>query len=524
MKKIYFLISLLIILVAFSPASGQKVVTLQPGPEVAMDTYICSVLPYHVGYADGFLVTAWTLDGTPYVGMNVLKFDLSKIPQGAKINDARLSLYYDPDGSWSGHYGLNASFIKRVTSAWDRNTVCWNNKPSSTETGKIDIPEITDPYQDLTDIDVTHFVEGWVADPSSNFGVIMGLYEQNPYACLILSSSIEKDSTKWPKLVITYDGCTLPVAGFTATTSGLTSVFTDASVNAQSWQWDFGDGSSSTIQNPVHTFSAQGKHHVCLTVQDSCGSNTFCDTVTTICIPPITTWYYSSHGSYVEFFDTTAGATSWFWNFGDEYTDTVKNPFHQYEYEGIYHVCLTVHDSCGTDTHCDTVVAYSKLAKMFSTRSQGQLVIFTDPTENAVSRLWNFGDGTTSGLQNPAHLYANPGEYNVCLKVKTNTETQYGCESLIVLPNGPNSVNSAITFYPNPVADYLVLHRVNLAQDYADVTITDLQGVHVYSGSISFQPGQTEYSIDLKSLSSGLYFLRITSDSNSKVLKFVKAD
>ena len=128
MKKMYLLISVFLIMVTFLSANGQKVLTLRPGPEKAMDTYICSVLPDHVGYADGFLVTAWTLDGVPYIGMNVLKFYLSEIPPGAKIMDARLNLYYDPNGSWYGHTGSNASFIKRVTSKWDRNTVCWNGK------------------------------------------------------------------------------------------------------------------------------------------------------------------------------------------------------------------------------------------------------------------------------------------------------------------------------------------------------------------------------------------------------------
>jgi PKD repeat protein len=76
-----------------------------------------------------------------------------------------------------------------------------------------------------------------------------------------------------------------PTAAFSASCSGLTCAFTDASTDPDStlasWSWSFGDGTSSSSQSPSHTYSAAGTFTVSLTVTDSQGlSNTKTQTVT----------------------------------------------------------------------------------------------------------------------------------------------------------------------------------------------------------------------------------------------------
>ncbi len=63
----------------------------------------------------------------------------------------------------------------------------------------------------------------------------------------------------------------IPSAGFTASTAGLTASFTNISTNAQSYQWDFGDGNTSTATNPMHTYASYGIYPVRLQASSDCG-------------------------------------------------------------------------------------------------------------------------------------------------------------------------------------------------------------------------------------------------------------
>lgn len=72
-----------------------------------------------------------------------------------------------------------------------------------------------------------------------------------------------------------------PDAFFTFTTNGLTAIFEDVSTgNPTSWRWEFGDGQTSTAQNPTHTYSAAGTYTVTLTATNAAGSSTFSRSVT----------------------------------------------------------------------------------------------------------------------------------------------------------------------------------------------------------------------------------------------------
>src|SRR5690606_5625176 len=60
----------------------------------------------------------------------------------------------------------------------------------------------------------------------------------------------------------------------------LTGVFTDISTGADNWVWDFGDGDSSTLQNPNHIYQSGGTYLVTLTISGICGTSTYMDSVT----------------------------------------------------------------------------------------------------------------------------------------------------------------------------------------------------------------------------------------------------
>ncbi|MCG8606284.1 PKD domain-containing protein, partial [bacterium] len=82
--------------------------------------------------------------------------------------------------------------------------------------------------------------------------------------------------------------CTEPDGDWSFTTSELTATFTDQTTGTGPffWLWDFGDGNTSTQQNPSHTYAAPGAYLVCLTATNACGSDSTCATVTVNFIPP----------------------------------------------------------------------------------------------------------------------------------------------------------------------------------------------------------------------------------------------
>jgi PKD repeat protein len=174
-----------------------------------------------------------------------------------------------------------------------------------------------------------------------------------------------------------------PVAQFsgspTSGTAPLTVNFTDQSTGSiTSWSWTFGDGGTSTAQNPSHQYTSAGTYTVSLTVTGPGGSDgeTKNNYITVNpCVAPTANFVGSPTSGTapltVSFTDQSTGSpTSWSWNFGDGGTSTAQNPSHVYSGAGTFTVTLTVTNSCGSDgetkTNYITVTAPSQQCDDFS--------------------------------------------------------------------------------------------------------------------------------------------------------------
>jgi len=231
-----------------------------------------------------------------------------------------------------------------------------------------------------------------------------------------------------------------PVAGFSANpTSGdayLSVQFTDTSTGAiTSWSWTFGDGGTSTSEDPQHTYQVPGTYSVTLTVSGPGGSNAHTKTdYITVTQPPPPVADFTSDKTigelplYIQFSDLSTGAsiTSWSWDLdGDGSPDsTTQNPSWTYETGGTYTVSLTVDGlwGDGSVTKTDYITIATPPTTGFSaTPLSGETplgVQFTDEsTGDVASWSWNFGDGGTSTSQNPLHTYNTVGWYTVTLTV-----------------------------------------------------------------------------------------------------------
>jgi PKD repeat protein len=231
-------------------------------------------------------------------------------------------------------------------------------------------------------------------------------------------------------------------ASFTANqTEGsapLTVSFLDLSRGGPtSWIWNFGDGGSSTGRNPVHTFTGEGVFIVTLFAEraephsaDSrtlniyvrIGDEVVADFTAAPCSGPAPL--------AVQVTDLSINATSWAWSFGDGGTSDEQSPVHTYTVTGNYTVSLRASSDFRMDT--ETKVGYVSVtgpvtASFAGTPRavlNGTTVQFTDTsTGNPFTRAWDFGDGTTSSEQNPAHLYHRAGIYNVSLTAANPLDT-----------------------------------------------------------------------------------------------------
>ena len=118
--------------------------------------------------------------------------------------------------------------------------------------------------------------------------------------------------------------------------------------------WNFGDGQTSTDQNPTHTYIQQGFYTVSLTVTNAYGSNTAVkNNYIAIGVSPaanfVATPISGTAPQNVQFTDLSGGgATDWLWDFGDGQTSTAQNPTHTYYAGGTYTVILTVSNGFGS--------------------------------------------------------------------------------------------------------------------------------------------------------------------------------
>lgn len=321
-------------------------------------------------------------------------------------------------------------------------------------------------------------------------------------------------------VIITIESsCNQPVANYTDSIDELTVYFTDQSSSDSGvvqWMWDFDDGSVNTQQNPMHTFPSPGTYMVCLTVTDSCGTDSVCSSFTVTCTTPAAQFTDSTNNLQAFFTDGSTGTvTTWEWDFGDGNTSNLQNPNHSYDSVGNYTVCLVAGNSCGFDTICSTVNITCVSNVNFSYSVSGFTVSFTDLSDSATSWVWDFGDGDTSHQQNPVHTYSTAGTYTFCLTVTDPCGVDSSCGSIIVNSIDDKNPLNKLVIGPNPTTGEILLQNLS-TQLNATIEIVDLQGKLMYSGNTKNRP---ILQLDVSDFSNGQYFLHIYTDEFKKVEK-----
>jgi PKD repeat protein len=350
-----------------------------------------------------------------------------------------------------------------------------------------------------------------------------------------------------------------PVADFVGApvegTVPLTVSFTDLSAGATTWAWSFGDGATSSDRSPSHAYATEGTYDVSLTASNDAGADTCAKAgyITVHPVPPAADFMATPTSGVVpltvSFTDQSTGvAAAWAWDFGDGGSSTGRNPVHTYAAAGTYTVSLMASNSGGASTCTKTdliVVLPVPLVASFTTSVPTAgcaplAVSFTDTSSGPVtSWLWEFGDGSTSALQNPTHVYAGVGTYTVSLTVSntggSTTATAVDCVTTyqFIGPLPPVDPDGDSSFKPQ----HAIQVRIRIAAaDGSPATNVDTRlfvGPVAPDGSVAgyapavgwrladnaFQYDRPhsyfEFPLDGRNLSDGVWSLRVTVNGQS---------
>ena len=201
---------------------------------------------------------------------------------------------------------------------------------------------------------------------------------------------------------------------------------TDGTHPIVKWTWTYGDGKEETLTAApfVHKYDNGGTYDLSLRVTDSkgCSDIVFNNGAISISNPKAsfnTADTSSCPGKPINFSNSSTGDNlQYSWSFGDGNTSTQQAPVHQYQQDGTYTVNLLISDPIGCRDslkRIDYVNIITPVAGFTMSDSVGSCppleVKFTSSAKNYVSLSWNFGDGSTSTLENPVHFYNIPGTY-----------------------------------------------------------------------------------------------------------------
>jgi PKD repeat protein len=291
-----------------------------------------------------------------------------------------------------------------------------------------------------------------------------------------------------------------PTSGTAPLTVNFTgSNSTDPDGGIASHSWNFGDGTSSTLADPQHTYNSAGNYTATLTVTDNGGLTHSASVGITVTAPaanlppnavaaanptsgaaPFIVNFTGSNST-----DPDGSIVSYSWNFGDGTSSTLANPQHTYNSAGSYTATLTVTDNGGLTNSASvgitvTAPAVNQPPNAVAAGSPNSgtaplTVNFTgsnstDSDGSIASFSWNFGDGGSSTLANPQHIYNTAGNYTAILTVTDNGGLTDTASARITVTAGGGGNQSPVATISQPVenASFVANTKINYAGDATD--------------------------------------------------------
>ena len=238
---------------------------------------------------------------------------------------------------------------------------------------------------------------------------------------------------------------------YPSTTVGVTNMS-----NRGNWDyaWNMGDGTGSALESPpAHDYNNWGDYTIWLRATTPHCADSVAHTIRIEPAIPIAVFDTVVPGCEphtVKFRNNSIYGESYLWEFGDGSSSEEFEPEHTYQEAGIYNVKLTVTGQGGTEFAYRQVEVYRmpevdfRVAPVLVMLPDDEIKLF-NLSKYGDTYTWDFGDGTTSGEENPRHLYTRVGQYDISLEVVTED----GCTDLLVQPAAVTVEGEGYIYFPN---------------------------------------------------------------------------
>jgi PKD repeat protein len=305
--------------------------------------------------------------------------------------------------------------------------------------------------------------------------------------------------------------CEPPVASFAYEPSYLLFHYNNANTVADSLRWFFGDGTTSTQNNPEHLFASAGNYTTSLVAYNSCATDTF-NVSFFACDSMASSFTFTTNGNLVSFTSTSYNYYDVFWDFGDGNTSTELNPTHEYATGGSYIVSHYSINACDSVVSTEVVDICELPISQFSADYVGDMTFaFNNLSSNYTSCIWYFGDGDSSLVVNPTHTYDSCLAYPVTLVVTNECGTATFIDTINLLTDlFEKTKDPFITLSPSASGNIEVFTREQ-AQNH-ELYMFNVRGELIYQARFN-----NSLTIPSKNYKDGIYIVKILNTASQTV-------
>ncbi len=334
------------------------------------------------------------------------------------------------------------------------------------------------------------------------------------FVCLTVTNAAYVQNTFCDSIIFT---CSRPVSDFTFQLDGKILDLEDATeynmIVDSSNYFDLGTGIKYLGPSLSRTLPDTGLYQICNVASSGCGTDTICKSINVQCNRPKANFGLEVNGRTVEISDSSITDTlelSYNWQFGDgNLSNNALVNSHTYIITNVYYeFCLTVANSCGSDTKCEFIFPCIRPTLDFKINADGFTFTFDSVVALPTAFVsWDLGDGTFKAGDRLEYTYGDTGQYTVCVQIDDPCGSDTLCKQISVKPT---SVAEDIEYSKLNIMVYN--HRLELSGSeqliQGNVNIYNSLGQKIKSQVLT----QAKINVDITTFKAGIYIITVEKD------------